>query len=358
MKRNLKNCKIDLFSDTNSSLRKDMREYMCNALVGNEVAGEDPTVNLLLERVCDLTGKEAATFLPSGSMCNILAFRTFLKKPGDGIIFEKTSHPILKNNTIFGSTVPAKPILISGDRGIFSANQLEEILSKSYGYNESKPCLVSIENPTNFGGGKIWKIEELKSVCDMAKKYSTPTYMDAARLFYASAKTNITIKEYSEQVDALYLDFCKSLGAPMGGVLAGAKDFIEEVWFHKFQLGGYMHKAGMLAAACIYGLENNYPLLGGVMDNTVILAIKLAQIPLIKINLDQIETNIIIISFVHPNINANIFEKMLSEKGIRIHSIDKTKMRLVMHFDIGSEEIERIYEVFEEICEGLEIKNG
>lgn len=350
------NFKIDLFSDTNSSLRKDMREYMCNALVGNEVAGEDPTVNELLAKTCEITGKEAATFLPSGSMCNILAFRTFLNKPGDGIIFEETSHPILKNNTIFGSTVQAKPMLISGDRGVFSANQLEDILSKSYGYNESEPCLVSIENPTNFGGGKIWKSEELKSVSEVAKKYSIPTYMDAARLFYASAKTNISIKDYAKYVDALYLDFCKPFGAPLGGILAGSKNFIDKVWFHKFQLGGYMHKAGILAAACIYGIENYYSILSDVINNTFNLAKALANLPFIEINLDQIETNIIIVTFSNKNIDSYKFEKALAKKGIRVYSINNRKMRIITHIDIGETEIQMIKNAFEEICTSLKTK--
>jgi threonine aldolase len=162
--------KIDLFSDANCSLDKNMREYMCNAEVGNEVAGEDPTVNLLLDKVRNLTGKEDAVFLHSGSMCNILAFRAWCKRPGDGIIFEKTAHPILRNNTIFTGVVQAQPILIAGNRGIYTAQQLERELDKFFGYNNSTPCLVTVENPTNYGGGAIWSLDELHSVCDIAKK--------------------------------------------------------------------------------------------------------------------------------------------------------------------------------------------
>lgn len=156
--------KIDLFSDTNCSISKGMREYMCNAEVGNEVAGEDPTVNLLLEKIRDLTGKEDAVFLPSGSMCNILAFRAWCKRSGDGIIFEKTAHPVLKTQTIFTGTVQAQPILIDGNRGIYTAQQLECELDKVFGYNDANPCLVSVENPTNYGGGAIWSLDNLHSV--------------------------------------------------------------------------------------------------------------------------------------------------------------------------------------------------
>jgi len=341
--------KIDLFSDTNCSVSKGMREYMCNAEVGNEVAGEDPTVNLLLEKVRCLTGKEDAVFLPSGSMCNTLAFRAWCKRPGDGIIFEKTAHPVLKNNTIFTGIVQAQPILIDGNKGIYTAQQLESKLDNFFGYNNSSPCLVSVENPTNYGGGAIWSLDQLHSICDIAKKYSIPTYMDGARLLVAEVKTGIPIKKYAEPFNALFIDFCKSLGAPMGAVLAGSKDFIKDVWFYKFQFGGYMHKAGMLAAACLYGLEYNMPLLHIVLENTYLLSNYLHKLPFIRINLDSVKTNIILLDIEHEHLTAADFENELAKMSVRVHAFDKTKIRIVMHFDIGLTEVEYIKNSFEEI---------
>ena len=341
--------KIDLFSDTNCSVSKGMREYMCNAEVGNEVAGEDPTVNLLLEKVRCLTGKEDAVFLPSGSMCNTLAFRAWCKRSGDGIIFEKTAHPVLKNNTIFTGIVQAQPILIDGNKGIYTAQQLESELDKFFGYNNSNPCLVSVENPTNYGGGAIWSLDQLHSICDIAKKYSIPTYMDGARLLVAEVKTGIPIKKYAEPFNALFIDFCKSLGAPMGAVLAGSKDFIKDVWFYKFQFGGYMHKAGILAAACLYGLEHNMPLLHIVLENTYLLSNYLHKLPFIRINLDSVETNIILLDIEHEHLTAADFENELAKMSVRVHAFDKTKIRIVMHFDIGLTEVEYIKNTLEEI---------
>jgi threonine aldolase len=326
-----------------------MREYMCNAEVGNEVAGEDPTVNLLLEKVRCLTGKEDAVFLPSGSMCNTLAFRAWCKRSGDGIIFEKTAHPVLKNNTIFTGIVQAQPILIDGNKGIYTAQQLESELDKFFGYNNSNPCLVSVENPTNYGGGAIWSLDQLHSICDIAKKYSIPTYMDGARLLVAEVKTGIPIKKYAEPFNALFIDFCKSLGAPMGAVLAGSKDFIKDVWFYKFQFGGYMHKAGILAAACLYGLEHNMPLLHIVLENTYLLSNYLHKLPFIRINLDSVETNIILLDIEHEHLTAADFENELAKMSVRVHAFDKTKIRIVMHFDIGLTEVEYIKNAFEEI---------
>lgn len=347
--------KIDLFSDTNCSVSKDMREYMCNAKVGNEVAGEDPTVNLLLEKACNLTGKEDAVFLPSGSMCNTLAFRTWCKRLGDGIIFEKTAQPVLKNNTIFVGIVHAQPMLINGNKGIYTAQQLELELDKFYGYNNSHPCLISIENPTNYGGGTIWPLDELNSICSIAKKYSIPTHMDGARLLVAQEKTGISIKKYVERFDSVYIDFCKSLGAPMGSILAGSRDFIKDVWFYKFQFGGYMHKAGILAAACIYGLDNNLQLIPRVLENTLTLARYLYKLPFIQIELKSVETNIILLNITHKHLTAIDFEKELAKRGVRVHAFDKDKIRIVMHFDIGLNEIEYIKNAFEEI--GMKTNN-
>ncbi|MBT4880182.1 MAG: threonine aldolase family protein [Alphaproteobacteria bacterium] len=341
--------RIDLFSDTNCSISKGMREYMCNAEVGNEVAGEDPTVNLLLERVCDFLGKEAAVFLPSGSMCNTLAFRTWCRRPGDGIIIEKTAHPVLKNPTIFAGLVHAQPILINGNRGIYSSEQLEAELDKFFGFNYSHPCLVSVENPTNYGGGAIWPLEELQAVCQMSRKYSIPTYMDGARLLVAQEKTKISAKKYAEPFDSVFIDFCKVVGAPMGAVLAGSKNFIEDVWFHKFQFGGYMHKAGMLAAACLYGLDNNVKLISSVLDNAYNLGRKLSELPFVKVDLDNIETNIILVKIIHDSLTAYDFEEELAKLGIRIHAYSRGNLRFILHFDIGPQEILEIRDAFEEV---------
>ena len=346
-----KKFKIDLFSDTNCSVTPSMRKYMCNAEVGNEVAGEDPTVNLLLEKICNLTGKEDAVFLPSGSMCNTLAFKAWCKRSGDGIILEETAHPVLKNNTIFTGVVHAQPLLIKGIRGIYTAHQLESILDKFFGYNDSYPSLISVENPTNYGGGAIWTPEQLLGISEVAKKYAIPTYMDGARLLIAQEKTAIPIKEYVNSVDSVYLDFCKSVGAPMGAVLAGSKNFIKNVWFYKFQLGGFMHKAGILASACLYGLEHHLPIISDVLKNTLILANRLNKLSFIHIDLDHVEINIMLIHIRHPSLTAFEFEEKLAKQGIRVHAFSINKIRIITHFDIGLKEIEYIQNTFRKIGE-------
>lgn len=340
---------IDLFSDTNCSVSQGMRAFMAKAQVGNEVAGEDPTVNLLLERVSDILKKESAVFLPSGSMCNTLAFRTYCQRAGDGIVFEKNAHAVLKNPTIFGSVVPAQPILIEGVHGIYSGAQLEKILSKTKVYNEPAPYLVTVENPTNYGGGAIWSLQALKEIGDISKKYALPIYMDGARIFMASAKTGISPEKYVEHMDSVFVDFSKALGAPMGAVLAGSKAFIEDVWFHKFQFGGFMHKAGFLAAACLYGLDHNLQKLPEILDTTKLLKEELLQLPFMEIEFSEI--NILLIKVSHKKLKASDFERLLSQKGIRVHAFKENQLRLITHLDIGQKEALKVAKTFKEIAQ-------
>jgi threonine aldolase len=174
--------------------------------------------------------------------------------------------------------------------------------------------------------------------------------MDGARLFVAQEQTGVSIKKYVKEFDSVYIDFCKSLGAPMGAVLAGSKEFIKDIWFYKFQFGGYMHKAGILAAACIYGLENNLRLISVVLENTLKLAQYLHKLPFIEVELKTVETNIILLNITHRNLTAIDFEKELAKRGVRVHVFDKDKIRIVMHFDIGLAEIEYIKNAFTEIA--------
>lgn len=174
--------KIDFFSDTNTNPSKEMRTFMCQADVGNEVAGEDPTVNKLLERVCELLGKESAVFLPSGTMCNGIAYRVFCKRPGDMVILDQSSHPLLKSSGLLGGLAHAVTHEVQGERGVFSSAQIEPIFLRSQGYNIPYPRLVSIEQTTNFGGGAIWPLETLTEVCNLAHKHKAYTHMAVAAL--------------------------------------------------------------------------------------------------------------------------------------------------------------------------------
>jgi len=343
--------KIDMFSDTNTNPSLEMRHAMCNAEVGNEVAGEDPTVNRLLEEVCDLLGKEAAVFLPSGTMCNGIAFRVLCKRPGDLIILDQTAHPVAKSSGLISGLVQAQPYLVAGSQGIFSVKQIEPVIASPRGYNTPCPRVVSIEQTTNFGGGTIWPLDTIDQVCSFAHSYNVSTHMDGARLWNAVGEASITASQYAQPFDSVWVDFSKALGASMGAVLAGSQSFIDEAWYYKFQQGGGMHQAGILAAGCLYGLKHNIHKIPEIHLLAKELARLLSELSFIKINPSQVQTNIIIFEINHPNLSAFQFGQLLQEKSIRVLALDKKRIRVMTHLDISLSDIHEVFAAIREIGE-------
>lgn len=340
--------KIDYFSDTNVRPSAAMLEYMMKAEVGNEAAGEDPTVNKLIEKVCKLLGKEAAIFLPTGTMANTIAFRVHCNRLGDIIILDETSHPLRVQSGSIAGLAKATPYPIYGTRGIFSKEQITPIVEKGLGRNLPRVRLVSIEQTTNFGGGAIWSLEQLKSVCDFAHENGVYTHLDGARIFNASVATGVSIEEYAKYFDSVYLDFAKGLGAPIGAVLVGSKEFIEEAWYYKFQQGGSMHQSGILAASCIYALDNNIARLAQDHKNTTLLAEGLSQIPQIIIKPDDYATNIIFFSLRNTKHTAESFIEALKQSKVRMLALEG-KIRAVLHMDISETDVKATIEAVKKI---------
>jgi len=198
---------IDYFSDTNTGIPLDIRNAMLSAEVGNEVAGEDPTVSNLLDKVCKLLGKEAAIFLPSGTMCNVIAFKAHIELPGDYIILDETSHPLMTQSGLIGGLVNANVIPIKGNRGIFTAQQIKKYVEAPVLRNIPRSRLVSLEQSTNFGGGAVWSLEEIESISNMCKANNVAMHLDGARLFNAHIATKIPLKEYCK-----YCNYSPGLG--------------------------------------------------------------------------------------------------------------------------------------------------
>jgi threonine aldolase len=354
----IKRYKIDFFSDTNTNPTLEMRRAMCEAEVGNEVAGEDPVVNKLLETVCELLGKEAAVFLPSGTMCNGIAFRVLCKRPGDLIILDQTAHPVTKSSSLISGLAQAQPYLVEGKQGIFSADQIETIISAPRAYNVPCPRIVSIEQATNFGGGAIWPLKTIQEVCSLAHAHDVFTHMDGAHLLNAVVETGVTASQYAQPFDSVWIDFSKSLGAPMGAVLAGSKAFIDEAWYYKFQQGGGMHQAGILAAGCLYGLNHNVQKIPEMHLLAKELAKLLSELPFIRIDLNNVQTNIIIFEINHPHLSAFQLEQNLYEKSIRVLALDKTKIRMMTHLDISLPDIHEAFSAIREIGEEKLMKSA
>lgn len=331
---------IDFFSDSNTDPSPEMRKAMSEAKVGNEVAGEDPTVNELVSEVCELLGKPAGMFLPSGTMCNVIAYKTHVERPGDYIILDETSHPLIVQSGLIAAQANATYLPIKGKKGIFKVEEIREHITRPYLRNIPKTRLVSIEQTTNFGGGAIWPLQYIRDIAELCRTNKIYMHLDGARLFNACISTNIAAKEYVDYFDSAFVDFSKGLGAPMGAVLVGSKEFIEKAWYYKFQIGGGMHQAGIIAAGCLYGLQNNIGLLQEDHKKAKYLSNALDMITKIDIDKDIYQTNIIYFSLKNTTLSIDHFiDILLSKYGIRMLKI-RDKIRVITHRDISYDKID------------------
>lgn len=328
--------RVDLYSDTITKPTQGMRQFMCQAEVGNEQNREDPTVNLLVEMVCDLLGKEDAVYLPSGTMCNQIAFRVHCSH-GDEIIMDETAHPIHSEAGGVAALSGAMIRTVKGKRGIFTAGQVEEALRDPNNFHNPRSRLVSIEQTTNFGGGAVWPLDTIREVCETAHRHGLAVHMDGARLFNAVVASGVSAREYAKDVDSVFVDFSKGLGAPVGAVLAGSKEFIREAWRFKHQFGGAMRQAGIIAAACIYALRHHVDRLQEDHDNARFLADGLSSIDGIAV--EPVETNIVFFDVAGLGVTAAEFCERLLNKGVRMVPVSATRIRAVTHLDVNRADI-------------------
>src|SRR5262252_5178338 len=246
--------RINLLSDTQTRPTPAMREAMARAEVGDEQIGDDPTVNLLCERVADLLGKEAAVFMPSGTMCNVAATLVHCR-PGDEILAHETAHVIAREGGAHAALGGFQIVPLRGADGQYSPDTLRAALHPRTRY-QAPQTLASVEQTANIGGGTIWKKAALDEVAQIAKAAGMATHMDGARLMNATVATGISARDMTAGWDSAWIDFSKGLGAPIGGAIAGSRDFIDAVWQWKQRLGGSMRQSGVCAAACIYALDH------------------------------------------------------------------------------------------------------
>src|SRR4051794_38014964 len=252
---NLPPIRINLLSDTQTRPTAGMREAMARAEVGDEQIGDDPTTNLLCERVAELLGKEAAVFMPSGTMCNIVATLSHCR-PGDEILAHETAHLIAREGGAHAALGGFQVTRLPGTDEKFPLDTSRTALHPRSRY-EPPQTLVSVEQTANIGGGTIWKKADLDAIAEAAKGNGMVTHMDGARLLNATVATGIAARDMAEGWDSVWLDFSKGLGAPIGAVLAGTHEFVHEVWRWKQRLGGAMRQSGISAAACIYALDHH-----------------------------------------------------------------------------------------------------
>ncbi|MFO7814167.1 MAG: GntG family PLP-dependent aldolase [Halanaerobiales bacterium] len=333
--------KIDLFSDTGTRPSDEMRQFMAEAEVGDEQLFEDPSVNRLTEMASNILGKDEAIYLPSGLMANQISFAVHCN-PGDEIIMDESAHPIHYEGGATAVISGASIRSVEGKRGIFNLEQFEKAV-RTKDYHDPQSKLLSIEQTSNLGGGSIWPLEQIEELTDKAHELGLKTHMDGARLFNAVAAKEINAQRYAANFDSVWFDLSKGLGAPVGSVLAGSKEFINEARYWKQRLGGAMRQAGIIAAGGIYALENNLERLKVDNDNAKLLAEELAEIPAVDIDPTTVETNIVI--FKIKGVKSAEFAEKLLEDGLRV-SVLHDKLRAVTHLDVNREDILDAVDIF------------
>jgi threonine aldolase len=335
--------KVDLFSDTVTRPTAPMRRFMCEAEVGDEQQREDPTVNLLQDIVADLLGKEAALFLPSGTMCNQVAFSVHCRA-GDEILLQELAHPLLFEAGGASALIGAVLRPLIGLDGLFSADQVREAIRPQDRYLP-RTRAVSVEQTSNVIGGVCWPFEQIQQVCAAARAGGLVTHMDGARLFNAVVASGTQARAFAAPFDSVWIDLSKGLGAPVGAVLAGTRDFIEQAWLFKQRYGGAMRQAGIIAAAGVYALRHHVDRLAEDHERARRLAYGLAEVRGVKLNPERVQTNIVIFDVSGTGLNGEDFAaRTLASHGVRFSVLGPTTVRAVTHLDIPADGVERALE--------------
>jgi threonine aldolase len=326
-----------------------MRRAMAEAEVGDDVYGEDPTVNLLQERAADLFGKEAALFVPSGTMGNQIAVKLHTN-PGDEIIMEERGHiynfELGMAAVLSGATV--RPLKSANPNGMLTWDEIVPALRLEKPYHDNKTGVICLENTNNFGGGSVMTGSECSDICEHAHKFGIPVHMDGARIFNASVALGESVAELTSECDSVQFCLSKGLGAPVGSILLGSNDFITEARTWRKRLGGGMRQLGVLAAAGLVAMEETPKTLHIDHENARLLAEGLAGLPGIEVNPENVATNIVIFDVAGTERpQAEICAK-LADAGVRAIGWD-TKIRMVTHYDVSSADIENTLKVIREI---------
>jgi len=330
---------VDLGSDTSTRPTAAMLAAMTQAPVGDEQLGEDPTTAALEARVADLLGKEAALFLPSGTMCNQIAL-VLHTRPGDEVICAATAH-------VYGSEGAGVAVLggalihpIACERGIFDADQLSAAVRRPK-MRAPRSRLVVMEQTSNRGGGAVWPLAAIEAVAGRAREHGLAVHMDGARLPNACVAAGVAAADFARPFDSAWIDFSKGLGCPVGAVLAGSWAFIQEAWVWKHRLGGALRQSGVLAAACLHALDHHFDRLAVDHENARHFAARAAAIPGVRIDPPAVETNIVFLDLARTGLDTGLVSSRLRQAGVRIMIEGPTRMRAVTHLDVSRADVER-----------------
>lgn len=328
---------VDLRSDTVTKPSPPMREAMARAAVGDDVYGEDPSVNQLQERVAALLGKEAALFVPSGTMANQIAIAVHTR-PGDEVLVSYGAHCMVFESGAAGA-LSGVQFDVLGDRngrGQFTAQQVEEHISPD-NHHYAPTTLVAVENTHNRGGGSIFPQSDILDIAKVARKHGLAMHLDGARLLNAQVATGTPAKELAAPFDSVSLCLSKGLGAPVGSLVAGTKAWVHRAHRRRKMLGGGMRQAGILAAAGLWALEHNVARLAEDHANARRFAEGIARAPGVALDVAAVETNIVIWELLpEAPLDAAAFVARARERGLLLNSVAKRRLRAVTHLDVDA----------------------
>ncbi len=346
--RNYPGGRVDLRSDTVTQPTPEMREIMSSAIVGDDVLGDDPNVNELQRRMAEMLGKEAAIFIPSGTMSNAIAIRAHTN-PGDEIITERYSHIYVYEGGGYAALSGCSVALVDANLGIMKPNDVAKAIRKAEGSLGHYPngSLVCVENTSNRGGGTYYSQDDLDEIAHIAHDNNCAAHVDGARLFNAAIATSTNPARMVRDYDSISICLSKGLGAPVGSVLVGSSEFISRAHRWRKMFGGGMRQAGMLAAAGIYALENNIDRLADDHIRAKNLASAINNLESFSVNLDTVQSNMVYISCDEGQ--SQLLVDNLCKEGIDILTINDSTVRAVIHLHITDEDVDRTINAFKNI---------
>lgn len=338
---------IDLRSDTVTQPGPAMRKAMAEAEVGDDVFGEDPTVNRLQETVASLLGKPSALFVPTGVMANQLALKCQCQ-PGDEVIVEQTSH-------IFNYETAAPAVLsniqlfpVRGERGILRASHIAPAIRPT-AYYLPRTSLVCLENTHNMAGGIVYPLDEIRQICSFARAVGVKLHLDGARIWNAWVATGIHPKEFAQYFDSVSVCFSKGLGAPVGSAVVGTEEFVAKARKFRKMFGGGMRQAGIIAAGALYALEHNVERLKEDHEKAKQFAEAIVGIPGVTVDPHRVETNIVIIDIEKTGRTSADILSALRGKQVLLTEAGMGAVRAVFHMDVSSREIHHAVDVFQSV---------
>ncbi|MEM8977051.1 MAG: threonine aldolase family protein [Pseudomonadota bacterium] len=337
---NMPPVRINLYSDTQTKPTPAMKDVMMAAEVGDEQHGSDPTVRALCEKVAALLGKEAAIFLPSGTMCNVIAILVHCQK-GQEVVAHETSHILTSEGGAHAALAGVQIHPLKGPAGTFDSETLREaVRAKSRHAPEQR--LLSLEQTANIGGGTVWPTSQLSDVIAIAREENLAVHVDGARLMNAVVASNNSARAYGDLVDSVWIDFTKGLGAPLGAALAGDADFIDQAWRWKQRLGGAMRQAGICAAGCIYSLDHHVERLAEDHANARYLAEQIGKID--GVTVDQPHTNLVYFDPAGAGLKATELVQRVRGEGLLL-SVLGGRIRACTHLDVNKSMIDEAIEI-------------